>query len=105
MSIDYERILKPQEDLYDVQIFKQIKLNNGYGDADYIYPETFLKFHGKVAVFPVSPQDKYLLDTIDFNPLSQLFNQMWSLGYNNFRELVDFYVPNLDQNENYSGYL
>lgn len=102
-EIDYERILQPQEDGYDVEVFKKIKAQKDYDEKNHIFPESFLKFHGKIAILPSSPEDQKILQTIDFSRFADLYNLIWPLGYNNLRFLVDFYVPNLDPVENYSG--
>ena len=58
-DIQYDRILQPQEDGYDIQVFQEIKKSQGYVPID--YPTSMAKFHGKVAVLPRSEQDlKYI---------------------------------------------
>jgi len=100
-EIDYARVLQPQEDEYDVDVFMQIKKNAGYVRSDHL--DRFNKFDGKVAVLPHNESDYQKIQTVDFTRIANLFNKVWPLGYNNIIWLVDAYVPNLEPNSNYSG--
>ena len=100
-DIDYTRILQPQEDGYDIQVFQEIKKNHGYAPFD--YPTSMVKFHGKVAVLPTDEEQYKLINRIDWSHLSNYFQSIWPLGYNCFQNLVDAYVPDFDQSDNISG--
>ena len=100
-DIDYSRILQPQEDGYDIDVFTKIKKNNGYVPVE--YPSSMTKFHGKVAIVPRSEQDYQTIKTLDFESFANIYQQVWPLGYNNVRGLVDVIVPNLEVGQNYSG--
>lgn len=100
-EIDYERVLQPQEDGYDVQVFQKIKNDNGFISVD--YPDSILRFHKKVAVVPKSEQDWNHVQKVDFLNISKTCERIWPLGYNNFCTLVDAYIPWVEQETNYSG--
>lgn len=100
-DVDYERILQPQEDMYDVQVFKEIKKSKGYVEVE--YPSSMVKFHGKVAILPTDKQSLDYLNTVDFERIADFYSRAWPLGYDSIRHLVDVYVPNIDSTTNYSG--
>lgn len=100
-EIDYARVLQPQEDGYDIQVFQTIKNSKGYVAVD--YPTSILRFHKKVAVVPKNEQDWNYVQQVDFLNISQTCERIWPLGYNNFCSLVDAYVPWVEQGTNYSG--
>jgi hypothetical protein len=100
-DIEYERLLQPQEDGYDIQVFKEIKKSQGYVEVN--YPSSLVKFHGKVAVLPKNKGELEYLNLIDFNPIVDFYASVWPLGYENIRQLVDVYAPNLEPDTNYSG--
>jgi hypothetical protein len=100
-DIQYDRVLQPQEDGYDIQVFQEIKKSKGYVPVD--YPSSMVKFHGKVAVLPKSERDVSYLNNINFERIANYYSATWSLGYKNIRELVDAYVPDINENDNISG--
>ena len=100
-EIDYARVLQPQEDGYDVQVFQTIKNSKGYVTVD--YPASILRFHRKVAVVPKNETDWNYVQQVNFNHISDTCQNIWPLGYNNFCSLVDAYVPWVEQGTNYSG--
>ena len=100
-EIDYARVLQPQEDGYDIQVFQEIKNSKGYATVD--YPASMVKFHGKVAVLPTNQEAHKLINSIDWNHLSNYYQRIWPLGYDNVRSLVDAFVPDFDQSDNISG--
>lgn len=100
-EIDYDRILQPQEDGYDIKVFQEIKKSKGYIPVD--YPSSMVKFHGKVAVLPPSEHAVDYLNNINFERIANYYSAAWGLGYNNVRQLVDAYIPNIDPNTNFSG--
>ena len=100
-EIDYARVLQPQEDGYDIQVFQTIKNNNGLARID--YPDFMVKFNGHVAVIPKSEQDWNYVQQVNFNHISNTCQRIWPLGYNNFCHLVDAYIPWVEQGTNYSG--
>jgi len=100
-TIDYARVLQPQEDGYDIQIFKEIKNNNGYNVIE--YPDIMVRFNGSVAVVPKSEKDWEHIQQINFDSITNKCQLIWPLGYNNFCQLVDAYVPWIEEGSNYSG--
>lgn len=100
-EIEYSRILQPQSDGYDVQVYKDIKNTQGYTTVD--YPSTMLHFHNAVAVIPRNEQDYNQIRSVDFRRIAELYAKWWPLGYKNFNSLIDAYIPNLEPNGNYSG--
>ena len=72
-DIDYERLLQPQEDGYDIQVFKDIKKSQGYVEVN--YPSSLVKFHGKVAVLPKNKGELEYLNLIDFNSIADFCNK------------------------------
>lgn len=100
VNIDYSRVLKPQEDGYDIQVFKEIKKNNGFVHID--YPPSMVKLHGHVAFLPKSKEDLDTLQKINFEPLADLFNHVYPIGYQNLCQLVDVCVPDFE-NKGISG--
>lgn len=100
-DIDYSRVLQPQLDGYDVRVFQNIKMNNGYVPME--YPSSMVKFHGKVAVIPRIENEYQVVKTLNFEKFADMYQQVWPLMYNNVRELVDVIVPNLEVGQNYSG--
>jgi len=67
-EIDYARVLQPQEDGYDVQVFQTIKNSKGYVAVD--YPASILRFHRKVAVVPKNETDWNYVQQVNFNHIS-----------------------------------
>lgn len=100
-EIDYERILQPQEDGYDIQVFNDIKYYNGYKSMS--YPSTLPKLGSLTVVLPKNQTQLMYIRDIDFGPIVEFYKKVWPLGYNNIISLVDAYIPNLEPNENYSG--
>lgn len=100
-NIDYSRILQPQEDGYDIEVFKQIKIERGYSIIS--YPSSMIKFHGSVAVVPANKNDWSYIQNINFYRIENMFQTIWPLGYNNFCKLVDAYIPHTEPQSSYSG--
>ena len=99
-EIDYERILQPQQDGYDIKVYKQIKKNTGYVPDQ--YPDVTWKL-GSVLVLPKNDKDYAYIRTVDFQGIANKFSLWWPDGFRNINQLVDAYVPNLEPNQNYSG--
>ena len=101
-EIDYERVLQPQEDGYDIHVFNKIKIDNGYTAPT--YQKMFFPLIGsQLIVLPRSENELKYLKTVNFLEISDSFQKMWPLGYSNILNLVDAYIPNLEPNQNYSG--
>lgn len=100
-NIDYAKILQPQESGYDIEVFRNIKSNNGYVQIE--YPSSMLIFNKKVAVIPSNQNDWYEVQRTDFNKIENLFKTIWPLGYTNFCSLVDAYIPWVEPETSYSG--
>jgi hypothetical protein len=99
--IDYTRLLQPQEDGYDISVFSQIKKEKGYVNVE--YPDLMRKFNGQVAVVPKNEQNWQYVQQINFDKITKTCETIWPLGYNNFCQLVDAYIPWIEEETNYSG--
>lgn len=93
-EVDYSKVLKPQEDGYDINFFNEIKKTKGYVPID--YPTNLRKFNNKIAFLPKSEHDMELLEKINFEPLADLFHHVYPVGYRNISELVDVCVPDFE---------
>jgi len=99
--VDYSRVLEPQADGYDIQFFQTVKKQQNW--VPHEYPTSLLKFNNTLAVLPRDAQQLNTIQGIDFEPVRQYYEKIYPLGYRNITGLVDFYVPDFNQNNNISG--
>jgi hypothetical protein len=103
-NIDYSRVIRPQEDMYDVMVMQKLKEAQGW--KVYEYPETLLKFDGRICVIP---QDQRRLNNVlqyNYSDTTQRWKSAYPLGYKNITSLVDIINPHFtNANENISGHI
>jgi hypothetical protein len=103
-KLDYSRILRPQEDLYDVHTM--IRLKEGKGWKRYEYPEKLMKFDGRICVVPNRPQELTDVLSYDYSTATRMWRNAWELGYQNITSLVDVLSPRFSNGpNNVSGHI
>lgn len=95
MDIDYSRILQPQEDGYDVLVYKQLKAEKGFVRKE--FPNIVKKFDNKIYIHSWSQKD---LAAPMVSPRSPLIDNVereaksaTPLEYKMLTELVDVLTP------------
>lgn len=107
IGYDYARVLRPQEDYYDIFVMNNLKLDKGY--KKYNYPKFLMKFDEKICIVPYNDS---LVETektlrIDYSNFESSWRNSWSLGYENITNLVDILAPSFGAyyGDNHSGHL
>jgi hypothetical protein len=100
--IDYSKILQPQEDGYDVEVFNKIKYSKGY-TKDHVFPSSFLKFDDKVIVLPTNESSHTSIKLYDFNHDQDYYRRGYNVGYTCLTDLLDIFVPVFTPDNNISG--
>lgn len=103
--IDYSRVIRPQEDGYDIGIMTMLKRQKGW--KAYEYPQQLLKFNNKICVLPRdSMNDMKKIMNYDYEDTETKWTGAWNLGYKNIISLVDIITPHFtDDYNNISGHV
>lgn len=95
MEIDYSRILQPQEDGYDILVFKHIKAQKGFVKKE--FPNIIKRFDNKIYVHSWNqnslPAPMVDADSLLINEVEREAKQATPLEYNMLSELVDVLTP------------
>lgn len=98
-NVDYSRVLRPQEDLYDIRFMLDAKKKAGW--QKYQYPSSLLKFNNSICMLPRdNPSEIQNIKNINYEYLENHWKSSWQLGYNNIVSLVDIFTPHFSSNEN-----
>jgi hypothetical protein len=93
-SIDYSRVLQPQEDWYDIDFYKTVKKKSGFKKIYFDYVNTALGH--KVQIWKwrdLSVNSKYIDSPSLIHHLHSEATLACPLIYNNILELVDVFTP------------
>lgn len=102
--IDYSRVLRPQEDRYDVGIMTMLKQK--MGGKYYQYPKKLMKFDEKICILPRHRVDNITkILSYDYEKTQNSWKNAWSLGYENITSLVDIITPDNELRQNISGHV
>lgn len=106
IDYDYSRVIRPQEDSYDIYAMKNLKADMGWTPRE--FPKKLLKFDNAIGILPRDSQkDLTQLLQIDYTNIENKWKEAWSLGYTNIISLVDIITPHFtnEPNQNISGHV
>lgn len=106
LDYDYSRVIRPQEDLYDIQVMRNLKVKMGWSLFE--FPKKLLKFDNSICMLPFNTkQDLEKLLNVDYLQIENKWKEAWSIGYTNIISLVDIITPHFtnEPDKNISGHV
>jgi hypothetical protein len=102
---DYSRVIRPQEDFYDIRVMKHLKKNMGW--KQYEYPSRLMRLNNSVCILPRENMNELQrILNINFVKMENSWENTWQLGYNNICSLVDIITPDFSgETSNISGHV
>jgi len=92
-TVDYSRVIQPQEDGYDIQFFQQLKAQKGFAKQEFPYIQ---KHVSRMSVWSWNKDNlsaPYNDDATQLQQLETIAPQATPLIWNNITSLVDIFTP------------